>query len=315
MGNKMTDQATNEKGMVRWPDFYVVGAPKCGTTSLYHYLRIHPQIFLPDVKEPHYFGSDLVWRKRIVPRVAYRGYYQNVPRWILAGDMSVFYLLSKNAPREIYEARPDAKIVALVRDPMTMVPSMHRQALKTGGEVLTDLADALAAEAERREKGSNIGRTNPGLEQMLYYSEVARYSEQIGRYFAQFGRENVLVVFFEDFVSDTRAQVARICAFLNVKTEFEFRQETHNAGRAIKFVALWRLVKHPPAWARRIWRWLLPDKLRGRMLQMVEVIYSVSAGKEGESTEVKAMIREMYLDDVLKLEAMLDRDLSHWLKV
>lgn len=309
----MTPEQTPDAASMRWPDFYVVGAPKCGTTSLFYYLRQHPEVFLPDAKEPHYFGSDLTWRHRLVPREAYASLYADVPDNQLAGDMSVFYLMSHDAAREIHEVRPDGKIVVVVRDPLKMLPSLHRMTLKTGVETLTDLRQAIEAEPQRRMNGTEVNSSNPGLEQAVFYSEAARYAEQIERYFSQFGRQNVHVILFEDFAENTTGEFARLCDFLGIDRNFDPVIAVHNVGLTIKRSWLWRFTKHPPEWLRAFWRRLLPGRVRSRMLRAAERVYSKPGGRDDLSDELKLDIRAMYDEDVKRLEALIGRDLSRWL--
>jgi hypothetical protein len=309
----MTQNDPQVSSPMRWPDFYVVGAPKCGTTSLYHYLRQHPQIFLPDEKEPHYFGADLIWRKRLVPRENYSDYYRNVPDECVAGDMSVFYLMSHKAAREIREVRPDAKIIVMLRDPMKVVRSLHRMTLKTGAETIIDLGKAIAAEDGRRRNGSGIDPSNPGLEQAIYYSEVGRYVEQIERYIVEFGFDSVHVILFEDFATQTLTEVAGVFEFLGVDCGFKPKIEIHNAARQITNDSFWRFVKHPMPRLRTLWQRLLPRKLRGYLLHAAEKLYSKPSEDNDLDVALKAKIRAMYIDDVTRLERLLGRDLSHWL--
>ena len=302
------------KDVLFYPDFYVVGAPKCGTTSLYEYLRQHPDIFLPKIKEPHYFGEDLHWRKRVIARESYESLYSNVPSSKRAGDMSVFYLVSQTAAVEIAKVRPDAKIIVMLRDPLSMLPSLHRQALKTGDEVYTNLISAIEAEPARAAGLIDIDMENPGVMQMLYYSQIAQYAEQVQRYFRVFGRENVHVILFEDFVGDTVGSVRAAFQHIGVDPTFTPTIALHNEGASIRHVTLWRLIKHPPRGVRRLWRKILPGVIRGHILHKAGRLV-MSKGKAPEmSPALRSMIIDMYREDVAKLEVLIQRDLSGWLE-
>lgn len=299
---------------IRYPEFYVVGAPKCGTTSLYEYLRQHPAIFLPETKEPHYFGNDLNWRSRVVPQDRYAALYADAPQTAHAGDMSVFYLVSTSAAHEIHAVRPDAQIVIMLRDPLKMLPSLHAQALKTGDEILTDLAAAMDAEPRRRAGNVEIAQDNPGVMEMLYYSTIARYAEQVQRYFDVFGRDAIMVILFEDFVADTLGCVRRVFNHIGVDPAFEPVLERHNEGRTIRNVTLWRALKHPPPALRQAWRRLMPRRIRGAVLHKANnaVMAKGSAGALDDAVE--ARIADLYREDVAALEVLIGRDLSGWLR-
>ena len=109
------------------PGFFIVGAPKCGTTSFYHYLRQHPQIFMPDNKEPHYFGSDLKKRSDefIKTEEEYLSLFKDADSSQMAGEASTFYLYSKAAQKEIKGFNPHAKIIIMLRNPIDFLHSLR----------------------------------------------------------------------------------------------------------------------------------------------------------------------------------------------
>ena len=120
----------------RKPDFFIVGAPKCGTTSMFHYLRQHPQIFMPDNKEPHYFGKDLIKMSDefIDNEDEYLNLFKDAKSDQKLGEASTFYLYSKSAYKEIKEYNPDAKIIIMLRNPIDFLHSLHSQLLFSGYE-------------------------------------------------------------------------------------------------------------------------------------------------------------------------------------
>jgi len=132
----------------RKPDFFIVGAPKCGTTSMYHYLRQHDQIFMPDEKEPHYFGEDLKKRpdKFIDNEDEYLNLFKDAKPDQKLGEASTFYLYSKSASREIKEYNPDAKIIIMLRNPIDFLNSLHSQLLFSGNEDEPDFEIAMELE-------------------------------------------------------------------------------------------------------------------------------------------------------------------------
>ena len=141
----------------RRPDFFIVGAPKSGTTALYEYLRQHPQVFMSDPKEPNYFGADV--ERRRTPRISldeYLGYFAGAGDAKRAGEASVRYLHSRTAAQEIAEFAPQGQAIIMLRDPVEMMHAMHGELVYIGAEDIPDFADALAAEDDRR-----VGRRIP----------------------------------------------------------------------------------------------------------------------------------------------------------
>ncbi|NJL34400.1 MAG: sulfotransferase domain-containing protein [Chloroflexaceae bacterium] len=127
------------------PDFFIVGAPKCGTTAMTDYLNQHPDVFVPVVKEPDFFGSDLTGRRYTTNLHTYLALFEP-GRGKLCGEGSTAYIISKQAAQEIYNFNPEAKIIIMIRNPVDMLYSLHNQVVYTGDESIHDFALALAAE-------------------------------------------------------------------------------------------------------------------------------------------------------------------------
>mgnify|MGYP006274071187 FL=1 len=113
------------------PDFFIIGAPKCGTTALFKYLEDNPDIFLPPVKEPDFFATDMNMANDIKTAEEYTALFDKASSKLKTGEASVWYLYSKQAVSEIIRLKPDAKFIAMVRNPVEMFQSLHAQALYT----------------------------------------------------------------------------------------------------------------------------------------------------------------------------------------
>jgi hypothetical protein len=204
----------------RMPDFFIVGQPKSGTTALYEMLRRHPQIHMPAGKEPWFFAREL--HERTPPRPegtpatldAYLALFAAARPGQRVGEASALYLWSRTAARAIAEVAPDARIVAILREPASLLRSLHLQFVETYVETETDLRKALALEVPRRE-GRQVPRRTY-WPQALRYSEHVRYVEQLRRYHELFGRERVLVLIYDDFRAENEATVRRVLRFLDV---------------------------------------------------------------------------------------------------
>jgi hypothetical protein len=196
------------------PDFFIVGHQKCGTTALYKMLKGHPQIFLPDVKEPRYFLSDAPTPARSAP-AATRARKQTLDEYLslftaagpgqLAGEASPQYLRSTTAASAIAELQPDARIVAILREPVAFLRSFHLQMLSNNAEDQRNFGRAIALEDQRRQ-GTRIPRhcEHPAV---LMYSQHVRYAEQLRRFETQFSRENMLVLIYDDYRRDNEQAV------------------------------------------------------------------------------------------------------------
>jgi Sulfotransferase domain len=302
------------------PDFYIVGSAKSGTTALYHMLRRHPQIFMPDSKEPWFFASELQEntppRPEGTPRTLeeYRAWFKGAQPGQLVGEASVLYLWSQTAARAIAAVRPDARIIAILREPASLLRSLHLQFVETYIETELDFARALELEDERR-----AGRALPRSAywpRALMYSEHARYVEQLRRYHEEFGEDNVLVLVYDDFRDDNDAAVRRVLRFLGVDDAVALESVTANPTVHIRARRLHNVLRTltvssgPGMRAVRIAvKAATPRTLRYRALEAAKrrVVY----GEARPADEaVMAELRRCFAPEVAALSAYLGRDLT-----
>jgi len=240
------------------PNLFIVGAPKSGTTSLYEWLKGHPDIFMSPFKEPCYFARDLAWEKsgyylrHGADRERYLGLFADAGAAARRGEASTRYLYSREAPRLIADETADPRIVAMVRNPIDMIASLHAHKVAAGTEDL-DLRGALAAEDDRRQGRRIPNNSNPRLST---YRDRARFGEQLARWLEVFGPERVKVLVLEQVIPDPAPEFGALLDFLDVDPEY--RPESfaaHNPAhgsrggpigslarsRVVQFAA-WRLV-------------------------------------------------------------------------
>lgn len=200
----------------RVPDFFIVGNPKCGTTALYEMLRRQPRIYMPAQKSPHYFASESGAAPERPPNTLedYLALFDDARPDQLLGEASPSYLRSHTAAALIAEVQPEARIIAILREPASFLRSLHLQMLQNHVETEKDFGRAIALESVRRE-GKKIPRDCP-WPQALQYSDHVRYVEQLRRYRAVFAPENVLVLIYDDFRADNEGTVREVLRFLQV---------------------------------------------------------------------------------------------------
>jgi hypothetical protein len=204
----------------RVPDFFIVGHAKSGTTALYRMLRQQPQIFMPDVKEPWFFVPEFRLRKGKSSRLPdtleeYLSLFGAATPEQRAGEATPSYLWSLTAAERIAEVAPDARIIAILREPASFLRSLHLQFMQTDVETVADFGKAIGLEPARRE-GKEMPR-NSARPKALLYSDHVQYVEQLRRYHARFPPQNVLVLIYEDFRAENEATVRRVLEFLGVQ--------------------------------------------------------------------------------------------------
>jgi hypothetical protein len=294
------------------PSFFIVGAPKAGTTSMAAYLREHPSLFLPDKKDVPFFGSDLDYRRPRRSMAEYLAQFDPAGAGEIAGDACVSYLQSRLAAEEIHAFDPDARIVVMLREPVAAMHSMHAFMRSVHNEDIADFGAALAAEADRAE-----GRRIPSgarIVDELLYRRVYSYAEQVERYFDRFGRERVEVVLLDDLEREPARVVARTFAFLGVDPTFVPELRVHHVARTIRSDRLQRFAASPPPRLLRSFNAITPEVMHGRLMPLVNR-FNVRPGTRPGTIEPTAadeeLRREMW-PGVERLAALLDRDLSAW---
>ncbi|HTU77718.1 MAG TPA: sulfotransferase [Solirubrobacteraceae bacterium] len=316
-------------GNGRVPDFFIVGHHKCGTTALHQMLRSHPQIYMPELKEPRFFASDLITptdgrtlkqARASTPLPATREEYLALFEDALPdqrmGEATALYLMSNVAADEIAQMQPRARIIALLREPTSYLRSLHLQHLQTHGETVTSFRKAIELEPARRE-GRHLPR-NCVRPQRLLYSERVRYVEQLRRFHAAFPREQVLVLIYEDFRRDNRATVREILRFLEVDDEFEVDMREANPTVLVRprveqrlktaFAGSGPVSRRVRASIER----LTPEPVRAKAVQAV-MRTLVESKPPPPDEEFMAGLRRRFKPEVVAVSEYLGRDLvSLW---
>jgi hypothetical protein len=305
----------------RVPDFFIVGHHKSGTTALYEMLRRHPQIYMSDIKEPQFFATDTrprfpSPRGHSLPETLeqYLSLFSGAGAQQRAGEASPSYLWSHAAAGQIAELQPAARIIAILREPVSFLYSLHLQLLRSHVESEKDLRKALSLEAARRE-----GREIPPRShrpQLLQYADHVRYADQLRRYHAVFPREQVLVLIYDDFRRDNAATLREVLQFLDVDDAHPLEQlSVKQTTRAIRSQQLDDMLHavtlggSPLARAGRTTiKALTPRRLRWRAFGAVKR-RAVFADAPAPDQAVMLELRRRFKAEVVDLSEYLNRDL------
>jgi hypothetical protein len=296
--------------MSRSPNFFIVGAPKSGTTAMDAYLERHPDIFMAE-KEPHYFARDLLDQgDALLDKERYMRRFEPASDQKVIGESSVFYLYSKVAASLIHESDPNAKILIHLRDPVDFVASHHSQLVFVGGEPIKDLREALDAEPARR-IGENLPREFRWYRTLLY-TDIARFSDQVARFIDTFGRDRILINLYDDFRQDTAAVYRRTLEFLEVDSAFEPTFEVVNANKRMRSKLLMDVaVRNPPNWLSAVSRIVSPDTRRA-IKNRIDRFNTKYEPREPMPKDVRQRLCDALRPDVERLGVLIDRDLGHW---
>ncbi len=295
------------------PDFLVIGTAKAGTTSLYRYLKTHPEVYLSPIKEPKYFAfpdtppvfvgphrnTPVVWRLE-----DYRRLFESRPGDSVAGEMSPQYLYVECSPGAIRTLVPNVKLVAILRDPTNRAHSHFCHNRRDGIEPLSDFAAALAAEDQRIAQG---------WWSSFHYRNRGYYARQLKRYLALFPRQQVLIQLHDDMLADCPAVLRKICAFLGIDEDHVFdTRERDNVSMGIPRSPLLRRFFRSAGPAKSMVRTVLPGGTRSSLFRVLSRL--VLAPKPELHPEVRARLVSEFTADILELQDIVERDLSSWLR-
>lgn len=296
------------------PDFFIVGAPKCGTTAMADYLNQHPEVAMCTVKEVHYFGRDIQadfdlpgsWRPRRDEE--YLELFPDPDGAHRAGDASVWYLYSRDAPAEMLRFEPRAKALIMLRDPVEMVYSLHSQLVYLGSEHEPDFSAALDLDGAR--EAGELPR--PYGFPTASYRAAGRYAEHVVRYLRAFGPERVLVILFDEFRADPLRECRRACEFVGVDPRFAPLTPVVNPNKRARSRLLRRLTRRPPRPLRWTARAVTTRSKRAAMATTLTRLNTRYEPRAPLAPEVRERLTAELAPDVRRLGELLDVNLDHW---
>ncbi len=295
------------------PNFFIAGAPKCGTTALSEYLRANPQVFVSDPKEPHYFASDFDRLRVVDTERAYEKLFDDAsPQHRAIGEASTGYLYSAVALERIKAYAPGARLIAMLRNPVDLAYSWHSQRLYATDETVEDFETAWRLQDERR-RGESIPAQCRHVE-FLYYRDVALLGAQVARMGALFPAEQIHTVLFDDLEASPRQVYVDTLRFLGVDDDGRDTFPRINEARAHRHPLIGRLTQNPPAPIRAAVRTAKRVLGIGR-LGLLDPLRKWNAAPKTRaplSAEFREELREAFRDDIEQLEAVIGRDLSAW---
>ncbi len=296
------------------PNFIVIGTQKAGTTALAHYLKQHPQIYITPIKEPGFFdfegnppnfcgpGDQPLYAHVPTDIETYRELFKAVKDEIAIGEATTWYLYSPRAAERIHHYIPDAKLIVILRNPVDRAYSGFMHAIRDKREVITDFALALREEEKRIEKN---------WEYLWRYKDMGFYSIQLQRYFERFDRSQIKVYLYEDLNSHPINILRDIFQFLQVDETFIPDMSSRHNVTGIPKNRGWYEFWSKPHLIKEPFKLLLPFKFR-RWLSLT--LRNRNLVKPQISSAIRSELIEVYREDVLKLQDLLQRDLSKWLE-
>lgn len=314
---------------IKWPNFFLVGVVKGGTTSLHHYLDQHPQIYMSPVKETNFFSAHAIDPAKFSRAYAHdvdvdlpRYFREGMPRKIhiahvtdereylqlfapagdvpVRGEASASYLIYPGTAGRIFQKCPDARILMMLRDPAERAFSQYLMNLRLGKTLEKDFLSEVQADASRAVKGWGASHQ---------YLEIGRYAGQVKQYLDVFPPDRVMICWYDEYRKDAAAVLRSVCRFLEVDEDFEpDTSEKLNTAGVPRFAKLnyWFNQSGMISWAKR----RLPDAWRGPFKKWM---YSSDRSEvPAMSTDERAWLVNYYKEDIRELEMLTGRDLQAW---
>lgn len=287
------------------PSFFIIGAPKCGTTSLAGWLGTHPAIYMPALKEPAYFATDLTQRRP--NRRAYQALFAAADeRHVAIGEASTCYLYSQVAVPAILDQRPTSQFIVCLRNPIEMAQSLHQQVLFDLNEDIGTFEDAWRLQDARRE-----GRRVPRMCRepwVLAYEARCRLGEQVARLLRHVDREKALFVLLDDLQADPAREYRRVLAFLELPDDGRAAFPVLNRAKHARS----RMVKRGVEFLSEL-RCALGVTGRLGIRPVLDRLNTRPVTPAPLTNDMKNSLRTCFASDVGLLGSSIGRDLSHWM--
>ena len=293
------------------PNFIVIGAMKSATTSLYTYLKQHPDIFMTKVKEPMFFNNfnqNTDFKvlgnksKKVNSLLDYFSMFSSVENESAIGEASPSYIYNENAPHLIKEHLPDVKIIAILRQPTDRAYSNFLHTKRADRENVNSFEQAIKIEKER---------ISDNWSPLYHYIQKGFYSVQLKRYYNLFPKENIKVYLFEDLVKNPKVTLKDIFKFLNVDENIEIdSSKKSNVSGTPKGILGFILKKM--RYYNLMPKFVISDYLPTFIINLLfKSVYKDT--EKLDSFLRKELTDKYYREEILKLEKLIDRDLSNWL--
>lgn len=300
--------------MIKQPTFFIVGAPRSGTTALYEFLKEHPQIFMTEHKEPHYFASDFParnpWMKAFRKKRNYFYLFSSAKNEKQLGEASVLYLLSKKAAKNIRKYNKNVKIIIMLRSPLEVMYSLYYQLHYGGDEPAATFREALSLEMDRKH-GKKIPKSLR-ISQFYFYREIVKFNQQVKRYISNFGKDQIKVVIYEDFKKRQLNTYRDILEFLDVDINFAPMFRKVNANRVHRNLFLQSLMNKTAIFLSKfgfdLYLYLRP------LYKWIESFNLVVTERPEMDKDLELKLKKEYLPEMKKLSKLIGRDVTYWCK-
>lgn len=298
------------------PSLFLVGQPKSGTTALHNFLGQHPDIYMSEVKAPYFFckdfheESDRYHGRKLFFEIrdpdAYLNLFSKANSEKVIGESSDHAIYSKVVADEIYSFNREAKIIILLREPVSFLYSLHGQYVRLTYEDEADFSRALALEPLRLQNKRISSRVM--CPSFLYYSKRVNYYEQVKRFYDRFPLEQIKLVIYEDFRANNDRVYREILEFLEIEANFSAQYDSVNVGKEIRFKQLNYLLNNQDF--KNTVKKAIPPKLYDILIEKVAGNLLWQKTSNHLPTETRNQLMLKLKPEVLKVSQLVGIDLE-----
>lgn len=294
------------------PNFFIIGAPKCGTTSLSEYLRAHPNVLMSSPKEPYFFSTDFNL-----------GFISSLEEYLTTcfhglsdhhravGEASAWYLYSEDAVPQILDFNPDARFIIMVRNPIDMFASLHSQMFMERNENIED-AEAAWDFQWLRQKGYHIPKLCR-VPRFLQYKAACSLGSQVKIFFSMVERNRVKVFVFDDFIRDTEAVYGEVLSFLDLPNDGKQFFGAYNENKVIRSKLIANLVAMAQGNKKLLYLLNTAKKIANIEKFGLSERNVRKKKRSPLSPSFRTRLSKCFQDDVHLLSGLIGRDLTYWL--
>ena len=285
-------------------DFFIVGAAKAGTTSLYSYLNKHPEIEMSTIKEPDYFSNEFIeqqslyYKKESIKSLnKYHSLYSDTKN-LIRGEASVSYLFYEKVPKKIFKYNSRSKVIIMLRNPSDRAYSHYLMDKRLGFV---------------RESFENIvHKKSTHKNSALFYQqyiELGQYAFQIKNYFDVFSKKNILIIDYDDFIYDSSEVLNKVCVFLNVEnrsfsnTNKVYNKYTNPSNKLVKILYTFRFLRE-----------FIGNFFSESLKIKIQALFFTDEKKPTLNSEIQIYLKEYYKVELEKLSKLLNQNYSKWIK-
>jgi hypothetical protein len=285
-------------------DFFIVGAAKAGTTSLYSYLNKHPEIEMSTIKEPDYFSNEFIekqslyYKKESIKSLnKYHSLYSDTKN-LIRGEASVSYLFYEKVPKKIFKYNSRSKVIIMLRNPSDRAYSHYLMDKRLGFV---------------RESFENIvHKKSTHKNSALFYQqyiELGQYSFQIKNYFDVFSKKNILIIDYDDFIYNSSEVLNKVCVFLNVEnrsfsnTNKVYNKYTNPSNKLVKILYTFRFLRE-----------FIGNFFSESLKIKIQALFFTDEKKPTLNSEIQIFLKEYYKVELERLSKLLNQNYSKWIK-